>query len=244
MLGGSELILIIIISVILYFVRGGNKPISKQEELDIGEEVINCLTENEALEKLDLEKINEILYEITKNNNLIFPQLDFYLQESDNSINAMAVPGGRIIFTKGFIRIIESEEISEDEIAAVICHEIGHIELRHSVKAIKSSEKFQSISNAIKLIRFGDVKTKVMTELGGLLYKNKFSRSKEFEADEFAVKVLTNTRYNNSGLISFLIKLEDEYGSSPDDLTEYFMTHPKSEKRIKSMEKLIKKINS
>lgn len=244
MLGPHEFILMIIVSLVLFFVRGGPKGISRQDELSMGEQIINTLQKKASIELLESEIINSVLQELTHDNVLNFPNIKIYVQKGENEINAMAAPGGFIILTEGFYRIIETEEISKDELAGVLAHEIGHIELKHSVQTIKSNQKFDSVIKSIKILQIGSLKAGVLSEISSILYKSKFSRAKEFEADKFAVKMLYNSKFSPFALGTFLNKINEEYNLGEGDLAIYFSTHPSAEKRIKKINSIVEELRN
>ena len=125
-----------------------------------------------------------------------------------NEINAFATSGGHIFVTRGLIGCANSE----DALAAVIAHEIAHIQLQHSIKAIKTSRITQAImitgtSAANVAGQYLDLKelTDVFDESVGnivtTLVNNGYSQTQEFEADSLALSILASAGYTPSSLI-------------------------------------------
>lgn len=153
-------------------------------------------------------------------------------------VNAVSAPGGFILITTGFLSLLESE----DELAAVIAHEIGHVALKHGLSAISES----NLTDALQIIGkeaasssgnlavselnslFGDS----VNEVVGTLLDKGYSRSAEYEADLYASKLLSKSGYNPQALIQTLNKLEKASKTEGG----WFETHPSPEKRKSELE--------
>jgi predicted Zn-dependent protease len=150
-------------------------------------------------------------------------------------INAFATPGGHIFITRGLLACADSE----DSLAAVIAHEIGHIQLQHSIKAIKNSR----ITNAIMttasstartlgnddLKELADVMDESVNEIITTLIDRGYSQEQEFDADTAAMSLLAAAGYDPAGLISMLQQLEKGQRNQTGGLTK---THPTPSRRI------------
>lgn len=156
-----------------------------------------------------------------------------------DELNAFATPGGHILITTGMLRCCRSE----DAIAAVIAHEIGHIQLQHATKAIRSSrtkEAFSALGDTIEA-SLSDTKLGKMTEafntgvgdITDTLMSSGYSKSQEFDADSEAVKLLANAGYDPNGLIDMLTVLGEKSDKSKAFTPEgIFSTHPAPATRI------------
>ena len=161
-------------------------------------------------------------------------------------VNAFATSGGHIFVTRG---LIDSAN-SEDTLAAVIAHEIAHIQLQHGLKAIKNSRFSQAIlvtaTSAVGVATGNDVAelTSVFNEsIGEILItmvNNGYSQSQEFEADSFALSLLAAAGYEPSSLETMLNALETSQGKHPGGFNK---THPTPAKRIESVKKELSKYN-
>ena len=130
-----------------------------------------------------------------------------------NEINAFATSGGHIFVTRGLVKAAKSE----DALAGVIAHEVAHIQLRHSINAIKSSRFAQAVkvtSTAAASVATGvDEKelTAFMNESVGeimqTMVNNGYSQKQEFDADNKAMSLMAGAGYNPSGLIEMLKSL-------------------------------------
>jgi predicted Zn-dependent protease len=161
-----------------------------------------------------------------------------------NEINAFATSGGHIFITRGLIGAAKSE----DALAGVIAHEIAHIQLQHSIKAIKTSRITQALmvtgASAAGAATGYDVNemTSIFNETVGdivsTLVNNGYSQSQEFEADATALSLLADAGYNPGGLIDMLKELEKTQKGQSGGFNK---THPSPDKRLAAAEKALAK---
>ncbi|MCL2209039.1 MAG: M48 family metalloprotease [Treponema sp.] len=158
-----------------------------------------------------------------------------------NEINAFATSGGHIFVTRGLINAAKSE----DALAAVIAHEIAHIQLQHSIKAIKTSRITQALlvtgTSAAGAAAGMDVKelTNVFNESVGeiiqTLVNNGYSQAQEFDADNTAMSLLASAGYNPSGLVNMLNELRSAQSAG----SGFGKTHPTPAQRITNAQKTV-----
>jgi predicted Zn-dependent protease len=151
-----------------------------------------------------------------------------------NEINAFATSGGHIFVTRGLIRAAKSE----DALAAVIAHEVAHIQLQHSIKAIRSSRITQALivtgasaTGAVTGMNVNEL-TNVFNESVGEIVQtmnNGYSQAQEFEADNTAMSLLAAAGYKPSGLIDMLNELTTVQSGSSGGFVK---THPTPARRI------------
>ena len=151
----------------------------------------------------------------------------FHVVEED-SPNAFAIPGAKIYVHEGLIKIA-----TEDELAGVIAHEIGHAYERHPAKGISRAYGVEYLTSLLlrnkepgKLGQMG-----IQLAKGGIL--SKYTRDDEREADAIAYSILRKTRYSEDGLLSFLKKLNQIGGSHP---FPFLSSHPPTPERIERLE--------
>lgn len=149
-----------------------------------------------------------------------------------DDINAFALPGGYVYATKGLLRFVESE----DELAAVIGHEVAHITAHHGSKQLKREIL---LGLALAFLR-GHVPGIVSTlgEMGGALFSLKHSRGDEAEADALGVVKTARAGYDPLAMVQFLQKLADNEKSKPSHFQIYFMTHPPTSERLEQAKRL------
>ena len=160
------------------------------------------------------------------------------------SINAFAAPGGLIFVTKGLIRCCANE----DALAAVLAHEIGHVQHKHGLQAIKKSRVTSALtaigvaglanqegSDAAMILNMFEDSIKDITTT---LINNGYSKKFEYEADQAAVIIMKRVGYNPTALIDMLNSMKEKLQPHGSDFAK---THPSPDKRIKQVRKEIKK---
>ncbi|HLV41612.1 MAG TPA: M48 family metalloprotease [Brumimicrobium sp.] len=137
----------------------------------------------------------------------------------DQTKNAFCTPGGYIYVYTGLMKYLDSEE----QLAGVLAHEIGHADLRHSTRQMTKLYGVETLLNFLA----GD--RALIKELTKSVIGLKFSRSHETEADKASVTYLCATDYVAAGGAKFFEKIESEGGAG---VPEWLSTHPSPENRI------------
>lgn len=164
----------------------------------------------------------------------IFRGYRFLILNSDE-INAFATPGGQVFVTRGLLRCCRSE----DAVAAVLAHEIGHIQLKHGIQAIKKAR----ITDALATIAAESARALAPNEVAMLtetfggaimditttLVNSGYSRSFEYEADQAALTILRRVGYDPNGLVEMLTVMGKSLKKGE---TGFARTHPAPEDRI------------
>ncbi len=155
----------------------------------------------------------------------------------DRSVNAFAIPDGHIFINVGTLLFIKDL----DELAAVIAHEIGHAQMRHIAEQFEAQKKI-STATIVGIIA-GTLLSAANPEVGAaLLYSSMggsenirlaYTRSNEYEADEFGRNLMKRSGMDPSGMTRFLIRMQTFTGGV--DAPEYLLTHPYTENRIASV---------
>lgn len=143
--------------------------------------------------------------------------------------NALALPSGNIILTDDLVRLAQDDE----EIMAVLAHELGHVQERHGLRLMLQS----SIAGALAAWYVGDVST-LLAAAPVLLAQAKYSRDFENAADEYAARMLTANGLSPSRLADLLERMDAAHAprkagaadQSEDD--GYLATHPATRDRI------------
>lgn len=185
--------------------------------------------------KIDLIGRKLAAHSSRKNLKYTFTVLD------DRMVNAFAAPGGFIYITTGILSRLKNE----DEIAAVLGHEIGHVVHKHSLKALQR-RLIAQIGLQIVAAKLGDsggLSSALLykaSELsaGMLLLKN--SRVNELQADSEGVRIMKNAGYNPGAMIEIqMMLLKISKGKNPPAIIS---THPPSQERINAIRKTIEKM--
>jgi predicted Zn-dependent protease len=149
----------------------------------------------------------------------------FYLLSDPKTVNAFALPGGQIFITEALLRLLESE----DELAGVLGHEVGHVLARHSAEHLAKQQLTQSIIGAVA-IGSGSYETAQLAQLAGSLVNMKHGREDELESDALGLRLMREAGYDPRALISVMQKLEKASGGSRQP--EFASSHPNPGNRI------------
>lgn len=201
--------------------------LSVQDEEKLGEYIMeNLLDEFQLLENPTTDSaIQEIVnrFEPIISNS---PYEYNIMVVKHDQINAITLPGGNIILFSGLIEFAQSPE----EVAAVLAHEIGHVEERHIVNKLLAEI---GLTLVMTIVTGGDA-TIIHTAASTLL-SNVFSRSQEAEADQTGMKLLVQAQIHPKALGSFFNHLNEQDLDYNENL-EWMMTHPHNSNRIEESE--------
>lgn len=146
----------------------------------------------------------------------------------DEEVNAVSLPGGIVYVNKGLV----DKASSDDELAGVLAHEVGHIVARHSIKKLQGLQSYSIlrilIAQAPQTGEVGSAADAAFTEL--LLG---FAREDELLADRLGARYSKLAGYDPHGMISFLEKLREVNKRKPLRPKSYFKTHPYVPDRIR-----------
>jgi beta-barrel assembly-enhancing protease len=143
----------------------------------------------------------------------------------DSMVNALAAPGGQIVFFRGLIDAAETPE----ELAGVMAHELQHIVLRHGTAGILRQIPIQLLVSAVTGSgNVGDQAFGVAATLGNLGY----ARRDESSADRQGMAMLQAARVGTSGMVTFMGRLSTlNKGEADPGMMVYLSTHPASADR-------------
>lgn len=159
-----------------------------------------------------------------------------------SEINAFATSGGHILITEGLLECTDSE----DAIAAVLAHEIAHIQEKHGIASIKSSRTLNAIvstanvltdtgsQNSALLVAFNEGIEDVLDTL----VTSGYSQSQEYDADKLALGLLHKAGYNPYAMVDMLNLLDEKLGSAN---TGFGKTHPTAKNRLKKVQSNLSK---
>jgi len=151
-----------------------------------------------------------------------------------NYINAYTFPGGSMATTRGILLELQNE----DELAALMGHETGHVNARHAAEragksmlvqgglvlasiAVADKEQYQPIVNLVG-------------QIGGSALLAKYSRDNEREADALGMEYMARAGYNPDGMVGLMDVLRSQSKSKPGLLETMFASHPMSDERYQT----------
>ena len=151
-------------------------------------------------------------------------------------INGMALPGGKIYITRGLHDCLRTKQISAEELASVIAHELGHVAHGHSKQrfAVFVGQTAANEVARMFLRRMLPGIGHIVAPLVGLLVEKHISRSGEFAADRYASGLLIKAGIGTGPQISLLRKLERLAGASQGG-SEWLSSHPPTAARIEAI---------
>jgi len=165
------------------------------------------------------------------------PNLDYHFKILDVPVvNAFAVPGGYVYFTRGILAVVNSEA----ELTGLVGHEIGHITARHSAKQYSKAQLAQLGLGMGSIFADSSI-ISGMAQLGmGMLFL-RFSRDNERQADDLGVEYSSKLGYDATHMAIFFETLERmNPGSDRSGLPGWFSTHPSPENRVPAVRKKAK----
>ena len=187
---------------------------------ELADPMLRTLTDRMAA-ALELDRIRVHIYEI-------------------DPVNGLAAPDGRIFITRGFYNKFRQGEVSADEMASVIAHELGHVALGHSRRRMIDFSGQNALRTALAMVlsRFlPGIGVMIAGALTSLLAA-RLSRSDEYEADAYAAALLTKAGIGVEPQKSLFRKLEDLTRQRGGAVPAWMMSHPKTSERIAALEAL------
>ncbi len=170
---------------------------------------------------------------------LDLPRIKVHLYEIE-PVNGLAAPDGRIFLTRGFYQKYRDGEVTGEELASVIAHELGHVALGHSRRRMIDFSGQNAIRAALAMVL-----GRILPGLGVFianflttLLAARLSRTDEYEADAYASALLVKSGIGTGPQKSLFLKLEKLTGMRGAGMPVWLMSHPKTGERIAAIEKL------
>lgn len=153
-----------------------------------------------------------------------------WLVVQDDAVNAFAMPGGIVVVNSGLLK----KAGSANEVAAVLAHEIQHIEQRHALKNMMHSAGVA----AVVMLVLGDANAALVI-IAHQVSTQYFSRQVEAEADLKGAQLLLNQGIKSDGMASFFKRLASEQ-AQVESLPAWISSHPDTSHRIQQAEQFVK----
>ena len=166
---------------------------------------------------------------------------EFFVIDNDEEANAFCLPGGKVFVYTGIFKYAAND----DELAAVMGHEIGHALARHGAERM-SRGRLQQVGGQVLgavMVGRGNPKNTAMvmqafgigSQLGVML---PHSRTQEYEADNIGLVLSAKAGYNPQSALTFWEKFAKSGNAQP----EYLSTHPAPTNRISKIKALLPKV--
>jgi predicted Zn-dependent protease len=216
--------------------------IDRQQEMKLGYQSAKQVLAKEKISN-DVQKtamVNRVGKRIARISGQKNFKWEFHLIDNPKQANAFCLPGGKVFVYSGLFKYIAND----DELAAVMGHEIGHAIARHGAERMSRGQLAQlsgAVLQAVMVGKGNPTNTAMVmqafgvgTQLGIML---PFSREQENEADHIGVVLASRAGYNARAALTFWQKFAKSSKTPP----EYLSTHPAPANRINNIRRIIKK---
>jgi len=218
--------------------------ISESQEIQIGrQEDVKVRQEYGVYDNRALQQyVNEVGQRLARASHR--PNLKYeYIVVDSPEVNAFALPGGFIYITRGILAYLNSEA----ELAAVLGHETGHVNARHSVQQISAATAANVGASVLQIFVPGLQNTagsSALNLLGNVLLSG-YGREHELEADKLGAEYLYRTGYDPQAMIQVLSALKNQElfdaevakaeGREPRAYHGVFASHPDADTRLQEV---------
>ncbi len=207
--------------------------VTTDKEIDIGRRIAEGIKKHPDIildpDPLMTKRVREIGERIASVSDRKEVSYTFRVIDKDD-INAFALPGGYIFVFRGLVDKVGSD----DELAAVIAHEISHVVARHSVKRLQGGIGYNILQILMAVTGTNDAR-RIDAALGHLIMS--YSREDEALADRIALKYLKEAGFNPMAMIDFLRKLQATQRKADVKPYSSYRSHPYIADRIRMVKK-------
>ena len=214
--------------------EAGADVISPQQEYVVGLQIINELRDSGAI--LDDPQLQQYIQDLGRqlSSHSDNPSLHFgFYIIDDDDINATTLPGGFIVVNSGLVLLTDSE----DELAGVIAHEVGHVTQRHLARQLED-QKDRTFINLATLLgaivaasRASDPDVAVgalaSAQASIIQHQINYTRGDEEEADRVGIATLARAGFQPQGMVDFFAVMQKSSSlNGYDKIPEFLMDHP------------------
>jgi Zn-dependent protease with chaperone function len=166
---------------------------------------------------------------------------------SSKTVNAFCMPGGKIAFFTG---ILDTLQLTDDEVATIMGHEIGHALLEHG-RARMSEQVLKNvgISVAAAVLNLGQLSTELLAQGANLAVSLPYARHQESDADLVGLELAARSGHDPRAAISVWQKMSRlaqanalAPGRGRGQPPQFLSTHPSNENRIREIEANLPKV--
>jgi len=217
--------------------------VSDAEEMKIGADLARGVTDmgkEDAAATAYVEGVAQRLLPHVRRRGIRY---QFHVIDSPQ-INAFALPGGQVFVMRGLLDFVESEA----ELAAVLGHEMSHVDLRHCIERYQYETKLKKAG----MPQLGEV-----VELAHRLATFGFSPAQESEADAQGERLNIEAGYDPDAAAALFLRMKTRFGeparqqattpagevaqAAGEAIGSYFRTHPPSEERSRRLADIVEK---
>ncbi len=217
--------------------------VSPQQEMSLGLKSAQEVLKTERIstnpqQNAMVKRVGQRIASVTGQKNYAW---EFFVIDKEDEPNAFCLPGGKVFVYSGIFKYASND----DELAAVMGHEIGHALARHGAERMSSGQLTQVTAQVLGAVMQGRGNPKntalVMQAFGigsqlGIMLPH--SRTQEYEADHIGLVLMAKAGYNPQSALSFWQK----FSRSGETPPEYLSTHPAPQNRIEQIKALLPKV--
>lgn len=165
------------------------------------------------------------------------PRIKVHIYEIE-PVNGLAAPDGRIFITRGFFNKYKANEVTAEEMASVIAHELGHVALGHSRRRMIDFSGQNALRTALAMVlsRFIPGIGPMIANAAMSMLMARLSRSDEYEADAYASALMIRAGIGTDAQKTLFTKLEKLTGARGAAQPAWLLSHPKTPERIAAIE--------
>ena len=206
--------------------------ISPEVERKIGDKLLPIgLKQVEINDDTRLPHVSDLIQSLNQGKENPKLPLTVHLLDSQE-INAAIIPGGHIFITKGLLDAVESE----NELAFILAHELGHFVARDPLKGLGRSLVFLFVASFVGIGTGNTVGAPDIISVTGELTHLNYSRQQEENADFQAISTVIQYYGHGGDSLQFFEKVKSK--DFRNRLSEYFSTHPLTQDRIDKLQQI------
>lgn len=162
-------------------------------------------------------------------------KFNFHVLADARTINAFALPGGQIFVTAAMLSKLKTE----DEVASVLGHEIGHVIHRHSAEQMAQQGLLNGILRGVSM-GSGSMNGTQIANYVGKMINMKYGRDDELESDNFGLKYCHQAGYDPRAALGVMKVLAEANGGG--NKSDFMSTHPSPANRVQKINEELKKL--
>jgi putative metalloprotease len=165
------------------------------------------------------------------------PKVEVFVFDID-PVNGLAAPDGRIFLTRGFLQKYRQGEVTAEEMASVVAHELGHVAMGHTKRRMidVTGQNAVFMLLASLLSRFIPIIGIWIAQAVSTALAATLSRKDEYEADAYASALMVKAGLGTGPQKSLFRKLDALTGAAGHEIPQWLRSHPKTAERIAAIE--------